>query len=301
MTTETGLHNFDIYNEPAGAFRACHFFVIGAMKAGTTTLHDDLSCHPGLYLPSLKEPGFYCGPEFGGPALLPARAATRDDYIRIYSRAGNGQLRGDFSTHYTKLPDLPSAAEHILRDSGPDTKIIYLVRDPIKRAISHYSHDFQHGHCDIPTLVQAIEDHPPLINCSRYAMQIEPYLRAFGSENVMVVKFENYIQDRHRYAKMIAGFIGADPDLLREFDKAKVMNSSLGRIRLPEWVRKIRRSSRYHATVRPFINDKIRSRLLAMVSSAPQSVECGAEPGQIENLISEKLSVDDFRVFEQAK
>src|SRR5262245_34426917 len=74
------------------------FLIVGAMKAGTTSLHRDLNLHPQIFLPEEKEPEGLCHDR-----VLSARGRRR--YARLFRPSRAGQMRGEASTAYTKLPE----------------------------------------------------------------------------------------------------------------------------------------------------------------------------------------------------
>ena len=88
------------------------FLIVGAMKAGTTTLYRDLSGHPGIYLPEEKEPETLV--RFGND-----EAAILRDYKSLLGRSPKGALTGEASTVYTKRPLHEGVAERAWRICGP--------------------------------------------------------------------------------------------------------------------------------------------------------------------------------------
>ena len=107
------------------------FMLIGAMKSGTTTLHAYLSRHPGLFLCTPKEPGFFSRDERYARGL--------DWYRELFTDAQPEQLCGEASTCYSRWPHFENAAPRIAADV-PGAKLLYITRDPVERAYSHYRH-----------------------------------------------------------------------------------------------------------------------------------------------------------------
>src|SRR5262249_60849256 len=93
------------------------FIVIGAMKSATTTLHEQLARQSGIFMTRPKEPNFFSDDE--------VRARGWAWYGSLFRPAGAGDLRGESSTHYTKLPTYPRAVERMVRDL-PRLKLIYV-------------------------------------------------------------------------------------------------------------------------------------------------------------------------------
>ena len=75
------------------------FIVIGAMKSATTTLHEQLARQPGFFMSRPKEPNFFSDD--------PIYARGWAGIPRCSGQPRPGDLRGESSTHYTKLPTIP--------------------------------------------------------------------------------------------------------------------------------------------------------------------------------------------------
>ncbi|ABC29515.1 conserved hypothetical protein [Hahella chejuensis KCTC 2396] len=167
-----------------------NLFLIGAMKSGSTTLHDYLAQHPQIFMSEEKEPGFFV-PELWG---------QRDDgeYPALFAEAREEKYIGESSTHYTKLPRFKGVVERI-KEYNPDSKFIYIMRNPIERTISHYFHSIRNlkGAGETRDIFSAIKEDPNYIAYSDYAYQLEPYYAAFGKGNIYTVVFEEFKEDVH--------------------------------------------------------------------------------------------------------
>ena len=180
-----------------------HFLVIGAMKSATSTLHNQLAAQPGILMSTPKEPNF-----FSDDAVYAQGLAW---YHGLFSEAAETDLCGESSTHYTKLPDYPHTIER-LQEAVQSPRLIYVMRDPIDRLISHYIHQWSEGiiSCDIN---QAIDRYPELINYSCYGMQIKPYLEAFGKDAVLPVFFDALKSAPDQTLVKVGEFIGCQTPL----------------------------------------------------------------------------------------
>lgn len=176
------------------------FVIIGAMKCGTSTLHDQLHLQPGIFMSTPKEPYFFSNDEVWAKGL--------DWYSSLFADAAKDDLCGESSTHYTKLPTYPHTIDR-MKEHIPDAKLIYVIRHPIDRLVSHYIHDWSERKIDC-SIDEAIDRHPDLINYSRYAMQLEPFLETYGTERVMLVFFEHMIAEPQAELERICRFIGYD-------------------------------------------------------------------------------------------
>src|SRR5918992_395849 len=151
------------------------FLVIGAMKAGTTSLHHYLAAHPQVFMPKVKELDFFTE-ELGW-------ARGWDWYRRQFSAAdADIKAVGEASTSYTKYPRYPGSAKLIGRHL-PDARLIYVVR-----LNSVY------------------------IDYSRYAMQIERYLEFFDRSQMLLLTSEGLRFSRGETIRSVLAFIGVDED-----------------------------------------------------------------------------------------
>lgn len=193
--------------------RLPNFLVIGAMKSGTTSLFHYLQSHPEVFMSPLKEVDFFAGEINWGRGL--------DWYRRQFSGAGPETIAiGEASTSYTKYPEYTGVPDRI-GATLPDVRLIYVVRDPVERIRSHYQHRSLTGAERSPIEIAVLKD-PRYVDCSRYAFQIEQYLRVFPREALKVVSSEGLRSNREQTVRDIYGFLGVDatvvPDTLeREF------------------------------------------------------------------------------------
>jgi hypothetical protein len=174
------------------------FIVIGAMKSATTTLHEQLARQPGFFMSRPKEPNFFSDD--------PVFARGIDWYRSLFRDAGPGDLRGESSTHYTKLPKYPRAVERMVR-ALPTVKLIYVIRHPIDRLISHYVHERSVEGITVG-IDEAIDAHPELIDYGLFSVQVRPYLDAYGPENVLPVFFDRLVAEPQAELERICRFLG---------------------------------------------------------------------------------------------
>jgi hypothetical protein len=79
--------------------RRPNFIIIGAMKCATSTLHEQLARQPGFFMSQPKEPNFFSDDS--------AYARGEDWYLGLFAGTRPGDICGESSTHYTKLPTYP--------------------------------------------------------------------------------------------------------------------------------------------------------------------------------------------------
>ena len=232
------------------------FLVIGAMKAGTTTLYADLERVCSVFFPVDKEPNNLADDE-----VLSDRG--RDRYAALYASARPDQLCGDASTAYSKLPDIRGVPERAVTVLGDLLRVVYLVRDPVERAISHHHHLVARRQAPAD-IEKAIREIPALVDYGLYCTQINPWIDAVGRNRVQVLQFEHYMADREGWIHRVARFIGADPPAER-IDMSARHNMSAGLPVAIGWRGALRRSRPYKHFVRPRLSRAARARLGAAV------------------------------------
>lgn len=174
--------------------------VIGGLKCGTTSLHHYLNLHPQVAMSRPKELNFFVAElnwELGA-----------EWYASHFDR--DAPVRGETSPHYTNLPRFQGVAERMHEVLGAQTRIVYMVRDPLERMLSHYLHNVGGGYETRP-IADALSDRDSAyVARSRYAMQLEPYLRAFDRSHVLVVANEDLAAKRETTMRRVFAFCGVD-------------------------------------------------------------------------------------------
>ena len=228
------------------------FLIIGAMKSGTTTLYRDLQSNARIFMPENKEP----------EALIHDDVLTdqgRSRYAALFRRAEPHHVCGEASTAYTKRPTYEGVPQRALAVLGRGLKVIYIVRDPVSRAISHHRH--LSGLNVLPhDFDKALRGDTTLMDYGCYAMQIEPWIKTFGHEQVRVVCFERYVRDREAAIDHLCEFLGVDAES-HEVDTARVYNRSEGKPQMVGIWRVVRGNFLYDRILRPFLPPAIRERL----------------------------------------
>ena len=183
------------------ALRKPNLFVIGAMKSGTTSLHEYLDTHPQIAMSREKEPGYF----------VEELSLNKGEewYLNLFDQDGRYRYVGESSTHYTKLPIYSGVPERLHR-FNPDARLIYIMRNPFDRVISHYWHavrDIHHGG-ELRPLLKAVQENPEYLAFSDYAMQLEPYIVRFGKHALCTLTFEALVEDPQRELDRIYRWLG---------------------------------------------------------------------------------------------
>jgi hypothetical protein len=193
-----------------------NLFLVGAAKAGTTSVYEELARHPAIFMSPIKEPHFFSQirPSPERDAFFP-HISDQAEYLALFDRVTGEQLVGEASTSY--LWDV-QAAERI-KGVAPDASILIMLRDPVERAYSQYWNDVREG-LERRSFLEALTEEERsgpgawgvtslYIGCGRYADQVQRYLDRFGPR-VLVSFFEDFVADRPATVAEIHRFLGVD-------------------------------------------------------------------------------------------
>lgn len=205
------------------------FFVIGASKSGTTSLHRYLGAHPEISMTEPKEPHLVIGPGWR-------------DRVRHYEQlfADHLQIRGDTSPGYSHLTVNPDAPGNIA-ELVPEARLIYLVRDPVERAIAHYAEHVTRG-VEKTRIELAIRPGDPAnyyVSASMYATVLAAYRNHFDPERILVVDLDD-LRDRRREALRRAfAHVGAQPEYWEDSFEVEHNVRGSDNVRLPGPIRRL--------------------------------------------------------------
>jgi Sulfotransferase family len=212
------------------------FLVAGVPKAGTTALHAALSRHPALYLSPIKEPKFFLTdgppPTKGGPGdILTYREHVwqRGRYEALFDAAAPGTLRGESTPLY--LYD--RAALRRIRDLIPAAKLIVVVRDPVERAHSNWTHLWSAGLEPEPDFVRACAEEERRIaagwasfwhytGLGMYGRQLDYAFSLFPHEQVLVLRYRRLVDEPAATLDRICAFLGVETGVLTEIPRENV-------------------------------------------------------------------------------
>jgi hypothetical protein len=256
-----------------------NLFLVGAAKAGTTSVYDQLDRHPAIYMSPMKEPHFFSRirPSPERAAFFP-HISDEGEYKALFDGVSDERLVGEASTSY--LWDA-EAAERIHR-VAPDASILVMLRDPVERAYSQYWNDVREG-LETRSFADAVLEErrssPGVwgvtslyIDCGLYADQVERYLDRFG-DRVLVSFFEDFLTDQAGTVADIQAFLRVEPVAVAagtsRMNPASLPRSSLsGRILGSGRLRRLAR-----ATVPRALRARGRGALLKEVRPPPMDPE----------------------------
>lgn len=176
-----------------------NFLIIGAAKAGTTSLWAYLRDHPRVFMPERKELHFFVTEKNWDRGV--------GWYEEQFEGATDTQAVGEASVSYTRYPDSLGVAGRVAKVL-PETHLIYLVRHPIERMISQYRFNVSKRWEKDPA--EALVKSPLYLNCSRYATQVEQYLEHFPLERLLIIKSEDLRDSRAETVGRVFRFLAVD-------------------------------------------------------------------------------------------
>lgn len=201
--------------------RCPEFFIVGAPKCGTSSLHHHLRAHSSVFLGQRKDV-----PYFGSDLehSIPGASRNREDYLAAFASAPANALIGDSCTLY--MQSRRAAGE--IAQWRPGARIVVMLRDPIELIISLHSHNIWMGEEDILELVPALaaeadrragrripsDNHFPAgllyRDVAALGDQLERYMRAFSRDQVHVILFEELRADTAGTVERTLEFLGVE-------------------------------------------------------------------------------------------
>ena len=199
-----------------------NFFIVGAPKSGTTSLFHYLEQHPEIFIPSIKEPRYFIADHISNTSdhdpikeyLLRTSTLNISDYLDLYKDKSQKVL-GDASIQY--LYHYQEVIPKMKALVGKNVKILIMLRNPVNRAFSNYSHNTSsYEDNDFRTALELEKNRIKngfnsfwhYKGMSLYSKQIDAFVNEF--ENVKVVFFEDFIKDIDGTVSDIYRFLEVD-------------------------------------------------------------------------------------------
>ncbi len=181
------------------SFRLPDFLILGAMKSGTTTLHQHLEHNPGVFMASPKEPNFF--------SIDKVYERGTDWYADLFADAHADQICGEASASYTRFPRFAQTAERIA-SLLPKVKLVYIMRHPVDRFYSNYVFDHSYGHHD--SIRETLRNRTHVLETSNYMLQIEKYLQHFSREQMLFLLLDDLKQTPQQLLQELFDFLKID-------------------------------------------------------------------------------------------
>jgi hypothetical protein len=255
-----------------------NFFIVGAAKAGTTSLASYLGQHPDVFLPGVKEPKFLSAPENVFPHLGPgddvadARVVHgMEEYLALFAPGGGARARGEASVDSLVFPGVPGR----LRGLFPDARIIAILRNPVDRAHSAWMHLVRDGRENLPFAEALAQERRRreanweflwwYERCGRYAEPLARFLETFGRERCKVVLFDQLKADPEGLCREIFAFLGVDAGFTPDASRRLNVSGAPKNRRLHDM---FHTRNPLKALVRPLLPRALRERIRSRVDAA---------------------------------
>lgn len=249
-----------------------NLFVIGSMKSGTTYLSGLLGAHPEIFMSAAKEPCRFVDPNVLRTEWIWAweqgYCRSEERYLDLFGAAGDATILGEASTVYSQASLYTDVPQRILA-FNPSARFIYIMREPVKRTISHYWHRVR-GWGERRDMLSAVRDDPHYLDVSHYARQLQVYLQHVGSERIYTLTHEELVADPHGQLSRLYAWLGVDS----AFRPARLgipqnqMPSVIDQVIDPSLLDLVRRSTIFRQ-VAPLVPPPLRSLGSALIATRP--------------------------------
>ena len=202
------------------------FFIVGAPKAGTTSLYHYLNEHPQIEMSLQKEPDYFSDKEIQIQGLYYSknRIDTVEKYNGLFNTQKKDVIFGEGSVSYLFYP---TVAQDI-KVYNPMAKIIIMLRNPIERAFSHYLMDYRLG-----LVSDSFEDiinkkskhknahlfYQQYIKVGEYAAQLKRYCDIFDKKNILLIDYENFKSDVTGTVNSVYSFLNISAEFSVDINK----------------------------------------------------------------------------------
>lgn len=192
-----------------------NFFIVGAPKAGTTSLYFYLREIPEIYMSPIKEPHYFAPTAPTDLQII----SDKKKYLNLFQGVKNQVAIGEASVYYLLDPKSP----FLIHEVVPHARIIMILRDPVERAFSHYLlytriienivpfHEMIRMNLDSDN--KYATSSRAILECGFYSEQVKRYLEVFGRDQVKILVFEEFILDPKKKVEEVLKFLGVNHDV----------------------------------------------------------------------------------------
>ena len=202
------------------------FFIVGAPKAGTTSLYHYLAEHPQIEMSSQKEPDYFSDTAIQeqGMYYRKNRIDTEEKYYSLFNVESKNVIFGEASVSYLFYKSVAGD----IKKYNANAKIIIILRNPIDRAFSHYLMDYRLGLVSdtFDEIVNKTSNNNKVhlyyqqyIQISEYAKQIARYYQQFDEDKIMLIDYEDFKKDVGEIVKSVYTFLGINSEYKADINK----------------------------------------------------------------------------------
>jgi len=193
-----------------------NFFIVGAPKAGTTSIYEYLKNHPQIFMSPIKEPNYFAiNILTQNDPINPIR--NKKKYLELFKDVKNELVIGEASTHYLSDHDAPKS----IHDITPTARILISLRDPVEREFSHflmhqgYGETIRNFHEQLKIEIENYQTSTEYfaLKHGMYYENVKRYVDIFGNNQVKIIIFEEFIKNPKEGIEEILRFLDLDPKL----------------------------------------------------------------------------------------
>jgi len=209
-----------------------NFYIVGAPKAGTTSLYEYLKDIPGIYMSPVKEPNYFSSKTI--PEKMHQRKIRNTKkYLKLFDKVKDEKIVGEASPTYLYDPDAPN----LIHNASKKAFILISLRDPVERIFSQYLMGVRLGRYKklfhdqiLAELKNEIEYTQPSLRLQErvYYENVKRYLDIFGEKQVKIIIFEEWIKKIKETLQEILGFLNVN-FTITEFEKEPYNPFSMSR------------------------------------------------------------------------
>ena len=204
------------------------YLIIGAARAGSTSLYEYLGQHPAVMPALVKEVHYFTTDYARGESWYRAHFPIKARH-RLSTMLHGAAVTGEATPYYLFHPAAPARIHALL----PNVKLLAVLRDPVARAISQYQHERRLGVEDL-SLAEAIDREPERTSTGgasvldllerdagfafrhqhysylargRYREQLERYRQLFDESRLMVVRSEDLFERGDDVFRQVLDFL----------------------------------------------------------------------------------------------
>jgi len=245
------------------------FLVVGALRSATTSLYFLLKQHPGIFMPSLKEPSFFyfAGKKEVNKNIFNLRPLTKfEQYSRLFHRAAHHKVIGEasgicLSTYSETIPNIKK-----YHPRWGEVKIIIILRNPVDRLFSHYL--AEKTAMKTAGVEEGFRRFCLYLKYGLYYEQVRAYKENFS--DVRICLFEDYVNNSSGIAKDIFAFIGVDAAVSVREVQANISGAYRDRVSAAIFENILSRRHFIKYMLPPYYRKKLRWRVFKAISRKPE-------------------------------
>lgn len=250
--------------------RVPNFFIAGAAKSGTTSLYHYIRQHPDVFMSRVKEPHYFCSPDFpevfrgpGDEGFNDNTMRSFEEYLDLFQDSGDARIFGEASVYYVVYP---RAVERI-KQFNKDAKSVLVLRNPVARAFSAYMHTVRDGR-ETLSFEEALDrederiqaDYQPLWwykTVGLYAKQVQHFIDVMGKEQVKIFLYED-LKDANRVVEQLLGFLQLRNDVHID---TTIRHNQSGQVRSRKLYNFFSKPNTVKEVIKPFLPKDFRHKL----------------------------------------